>query len=180
MAQHIQGKITKLLIRGAENLEFYKKPKNLERRVMTLPLIRLIGHEVAKCDWSSHSKIVLWAAMCVGFFGSFRFGEILAKHKTSITLMKPCCGGISFFGRQFCQNPKRDSKVEKKRRESSELVRIWFFQLLPSESVKKTEKSLEQFRKWPCVQIRKQLYPYKQKNEWIHSKFFGSAFGRRC
>jgi hypothetical protein len=75
------SKITKLLIRGAENLEFYKKPKNLERRVMTLPLLRLIGHEVAKCDWSSHSKIVLWAAMCVGFFGSFRFGEILAKHE---------------------------------------------------------------------------------------------------
>ncbi len=75
------SKIIKLLLREAEFLEFYKPPKSLERRVMTLPLLRLIGHEVAKCDWSKHSKMVVWASPCVGFFGSFRFGEILSKHE---------------------------------------------------------------------------------------------------
>ena len=73
--------ITKLILRGAENLEFYKPKSSLDRRVMTIPLLRILGHEIAISDWSSHSKMVVWAAFCLGLFGSFTFGELLAKHE---------------------------------------------------------------------------------------------------
>lgn len=50
---------------------------------MTLPILKILGHALAKSDWSDHSKIVVWSACCVGFFGSFRFGELLSSKKDS-------------------------------------------------------------------------------------------------
>ncbi len=88
------SKITKLLIRGAENLEFYKEPKNFERRVMTLPLLRLIGHEVAKCDWSKHSKMYCGPPCVWDFLVVSVLGKFWQNMKTSTILMKLCCGGI--------------------------------------------------------------------------------------
>ncbi len=44
-----------------------------------MPLIRIMGHEIAKSDWSDHSKSVVWCAAFVAFFGSFRFGELVSK-----------------------------------------------------------------------------------------------------
>ena len=46
---------------------------------MTLPLLKILGHQIAASDWSEDSKQVLWTAMTVAFFGSFRFGEILCS-----------------------------------------------------------------------------------------------------
>jgi hypothetical protein len=36
-----------------------------------------LGHEIAESNWANESKIVVWAACCIAFFGSFRLGEIL-------------------------------------------------------------------------------------------------------
>jgi len=71
------------MLRGAENLQFYSSvPKNT-RKTMTLPLLKILGHELASLNWSVRSKSVVWCAMCTCFFGSFRFGELLAKTRTS-------------------------------------------------------------------------------------------------
>ena len=50
---------------------------------MTLPLLRIIGHQISNSGWKSDSKQVFWAAAVITFFGSFHFGEILCPKETS-------------------------------------------------------------------------------------------------
>ena len=69
------------LLKGIENLEFYKNISKGTRKVMTLPLLKLIGHQIAISDWKEDSKQVFWTAILVAFFGSIRLGEILGKNE---------------------------------------------------------------------------------------------------
>lgn len=69
----------KTVIRGKENLEIYSAPKHT-RKVMTLHLLRLLGHEIDGQAWNPNSKLVVWGAATLGFFGSFRMGELLPGH----------------------------------------------------------------------------------------------------
>ena len=46
---------------------------------MSLPLLKLLSHELAKSDWTVDKKATVWAACTTAFFGSFRLGEILSK-----------------------------------------------------------------------------------------------------
>ncbi len=73
--------LCKTLIRGAQNLQFYKKESKEPKKVMTIPLLRIMGHELANCAWTDHAKDVVWATYTVAFMGSFRLGEILAKNE---------------------------------------------------------------------------------------------------
>lgn len=75
--------ICKTQIRGAQNLTFYEPASHNNKKVLTLPLLKILGHAIAKLDWSGNSKSVIWTASCIGFFGSFRFGELLSKNETS-------------------------------------------------------------------------------------------------
>ena len=72
----------KTAIKGTENLNFSigKKPT---RKAMTLPLLKILGHEIAKKNWSENTKIVVWATMTIAFFGSFRIGELLSKSENA-------------------------------------------------------------------------------------------------
>ena len=65
------------LIRGGGNLEMYSTEAKHTRKVMTMALLKVLGHEIAKTDWPTNSKQVVWCACTTAFFGSFRLGEIL-------------------------------------------------------------------------------------------------------
>jgi hypothetical protein len=67
----------KSMLKGAENLALYENISKRARLIMTLPLLKILGHEIAKSSWSSDSKRVFWSACCLAFFGSFRMCEIL-------------------------------------------------------------------------------------------------------
>jgi len=71
------------MIRGAKNLQFYSGRQDFGKKVMTLPLLRIFGHNLASSNWTENSKSVVWTAACVAFFGSFRFGELLPKKDDS-------------------------------------------------------------------------------------------------
>jgi len=71
--------VLKSVIRGKENLEVYDNVTSGTRKVMTLPLLKILGHEIAKSGWIKNSKQVVWGAATLAFFGSFRAGEILVK-----------------------------------------------------------------------------------------------------
>lgn len=43
-------------------------------------MLLTIGSRIASSDWDKLSKQVIWAACCVAFFASARFGELLASH----------------------------------------------------------------------------------------------------
>lgn len=75
--------LTKTLINGVRNLEMYDTKPKSTRKVMSLPLLTILGNEIALTDWSESSKQIIWAAATTAFFGSLRFGEILAQNKFS-------------------------------------------------------------------------------------------------
>ena len=51
------------------------------RKAKSLPLLKLLGHEISKADWISEDKAVFWSACLIAFFGSLRLGEFLAKNE---------------------------------------------------------------------------------------------------
>jgi hypothetical protein len=53
------------------------------RKVMTIHLLKILGHEISISNWELDSKRVVWTASCVLFFGSFRVGEILSTNENS-------------------------------------------------------------------------------------------------
>jgi len=71
--------LCKVQIRGAQNLQFYKESISRTKKVMTLPLLRILGHELANNQWCENSKLVVWSCYTIAFMGSFRLGEILSK-----------------------------------------------------------------------------------------------------
>jgi len=73
----------KALIKGKQNLEVYDSEAKATRKVMTLALLKLLGHAIAKSGWSDNSKLVVWGAATVAFFGSLRCGEILPQNEKS-------------------------------------------------------------------------------------------------
>jgi hypothetical protein len=50
---------------------------------MTLPLLKILGNQIAVTDWSDTSKQIVWTAAVLAFFGSMRMGELLPSHKTN-------------------------------------------------------------------------------------------------
>jgi hypothetical protein len=72
--------LVKQMLKGASNLMFYSDLSKNARKVMTLPLLKILCHQIALADMSRLDKQVIWTACTVAFFGSFRFGELLAKN----------------------------------------------------------------------------------------------------
>jgi hypothetical protein len=75
--------VIKTMLKGADNLSLYNVWNLSQRKAMTLALLKIIGHQIANSEWSKNSKMVVWTACVVAFFGSFRFGEILPTSESS-------------------------------------------------------------------------------------------------
>jgi hypothetical protein len=67
------------MLRGARNVSLYSAISKKSKVMMSFPLLKIIGHEIATNNWSQDSKTVFWSAYCVAFFGSFCLDEILPK-----------------------------------------------------------------------------------------------------
>ena len=70
------------MVKGAERLLLYSDICKTTKLVMTFPLLKLLGNEIAQSNWSVDSKRTFWTACCVAFFGSFRLGEILSSRES--------------------------------------------------------------------------------------------------
>lgn len=67
------------ILKGAGNLLLVSPtPPSNTRRVMTLPLLRHLGHKLKLSGWSKCSQQTIWTAAVVAFFASARMGELLA------------------------------------------------------------------------------------------------------
>jgi len=118
--------LCKTQIRGAQNLAFYNGKAKSNKKVFTLPLIRIMGHEIAKSDWSDHSKSVVWCAALVAFFGSFRFGELVSKSENVYSEHETLLWkDIQFFD----DNSIRiHNKVPKNRTKNGEFISLFEFE----------------------------------------------------
>ena len=106
--------VTKAMLRGTENLETSKLQFKHTRKVFTLPLLKLLGHEIARSKWSEDSKRIFWACACTSFFGSFRIGELLAHCKNSYDPSSTLLWGDLKLRNDSCmihiKNPKNKKK----------------------------------------------------------------------
>ena len=79
------NQLIKTVLRGKENLEIYSGEAKATRKVMTLSLLKITGHEISKTNWTENSKQTVWAAFTLAFFGCFRMGEILPQNENSFS-----------------------------------------------------------------------------------------------
>jgi hypothetical protein len=67
------------LLRGAEHLAMTRPAKKVNtRRVMSLQLLRQLGHRLGESGWHADTVQVIWTAFTVAFFTSARMGELLS------------------------------------------------------------------------------------------------------
>jgi hypothetical protein len=84
--------LSKAQIRGAKNLKFYSEEKSQVKKVMTMPLLKILGHSIAISDWSNRSKIVLWSACCTAFLAVLDLENFCQKTKIISTSLSAYCG----------------------------------------------------------------------------------------
>ena len=82
-ASNFDSFILRSMIRGKENLEIYSEDVKKTRKVMTLALLKILGHEISQQNWSNNSKQVIWGSFTLAFFGCLRLGEILPQNENS-------------------------------------------------------------------------------------------------
>ncbi len=90
--------LAKTMIKGAKNLASYSATKKEPKAVMTLSCLKILGHEIAKSDWTTTKKSVYWAACTVAFFGSFRMGELLCPSDNSYSSDTLIWSDVTFNG----------------------------------------------------------------------------------
>jgi hypothetical protein len=87
----------KSMIKGTERLALYSTICKKTRLVLSYPLLKLLGNEIAVSDWSNDSKRIFWTASCLAFFGSFRLGEILSPNNLIFSRETLTRDDIQFF-----------------------------------------------------------------------------------
>lgn len=81
--KNFKSKLLKTQLNGIQNIENYTSQCKNTRKVMTVPLLRLLGHTISKTIWEPLSKQLIWTACTLAFFGSFRMGELLCSSENS-------------------------------------------------------------------------------------------------
>ena len=74
--------ISNIMLKGGKMLEIKNFVYKPTRKVMTLDILKIIGHEISNSGWSDDSKRIFWSVSCTMFFGSFRIGELLSMSDT--------------------------------------------------------------------------------------------------
>ena len=75
--------LTKILLRGIEHSQYTEPKTAIKSDPLTFAILKKLRKLVKNKSWKKLSKKTVWAACCVGYFGSFRAGELLAKAQWS-------------------------------------------------------------------------------------------------
>jgi hypothetical protein len=79
----IEDPLVEALLRASENLSMTSDTGNNKRRAMTLPLLKILGHNLLVSGRSIDEIQTIWTACTVCFFASTRMGELLAAEEFS-------------------------------------------------------------------------------------------------
>jgi len=80
----LEDKRLQYLLKGAANLDIYSEKIFSSRRAMSFPILNLLGNALAASTiLLPEDRQMLWSAFTLAFFGSLRFGEILACSATT-------------------------------------------------------------------------------------------------
>jgi hypothetical protein len=78
--QAFKSYYTKCLLRGTRNVEAIYIPPTTSKGAFNLPLLRILGHQMATQEWEEDKVRIYWSACTVLFWGSLRVGEILSQN----------------------------------------------------------------------------------------------------
>ena len=73
------NKMSKLLLKGMENAKISTAKPMRKTDPLTFKILNKLRKAVKRKNWKALSKKTIWTACCVGYFGSFRAGELLPK-----------------------------------------------------------------------------------------------------
>jgi len=76
-SSEIFNPIGKIMLKGANNLESNSNSNKSNKNIFSLPLLKILGNNIAKSDWHPFSKQTIWVVALLAFFGSCRIGELL-------------------------------------------------------------------------------------------------------
>ena len=119
------------LLAGISNSDRNAKveAEKVARRPITLNMVVLLGHAIAtKPNWSDFERSLRWTVILLGFWGSFRMGELIGQEKfkfNSDTSLMP--GDIKFLDNSvslWLRNPKVVSA-------GGDVVEVWAVQERP-------------------------------------------------
>jgi len=71
--------LAKILLRGIEHSQYTESKTTVKSDPLTFVMLKKLRKLVKGKSWKHFSKKTVWTACCVGYFGSFRAGELLAK-----------------------------------------------------------------------------------------------------
>ena len=78
----INNSMVDAILRGAGNLLMSSpNPPTNTRRVVTIPVLRHLGHKLSSSGWSAETIQNIWTAALLAFFGSMRMGELLSPRE---------------------------------------------------------------------------------------------------
>ena len=91
----INDSLVNAILKGAANLLMSSpNPPSNTRRVVTIPILRHLGHKLCKSGWTETTVQNVWTAALTAFFGTMRMGELLSQKETefdpSATLTWAC------------------------------------------------------------------------------------------
>ncbi len=149
--------ILKQMIKGMENLEFYSEICKGSRKVMTLPLLKIVGNQISKANWSDDTKQVLWTIFVTAFFGSFRLGEILCEDEKSFNPLENLTWNDIIFREDNSVLIKlKITKTKKKQGEYIDLFQFKGHKCCPVATLQKLKNSrlAEKFTNMPVFMFK--------------------------
>jgi hypothetical protein len=76
------SKAVKIVLKGAENLQSLRGTVPVKADPFTFSVLKKFRKALKAKKWRKTSKIAVWGACCLGYFGAFRAGELLSKKET--------------------------------------------------------------------------------------------------
>ena len=116
-SQKSSKEASKFLVRGLERSE--KQDKKIPFDPLIFEILVALKSILDTKKWKKQSKKVVWASICLGYFGSFRAIELLATHQNSFDPSSNCTwNDIKIFSKNHMsvtiKNPKtKGGKSEK-------------------------------------------------------------------
>ena len=116
-SQKSSKEASKLLVRGLERSE--KQDKKISSAPLIFKILVALKNILDAKKWKKQSKKVVWASICLGYFGSFRAAELLTMHQNLFDPSSNCTwNDIKIFSKNHMsvtiKNPKtKGGKSEK-------------------------------------------------------------------
>ena len=116
-SQKSSKEASKFLVRGLERSE--KQDKKISSDPLIFEILVALKSILDTKKWKKQSKKVVWASICLGYFGSFRAAELLTMHQNLFDPSSNCTwNDIKIFSKNHMsvtiKNPKtKGGKSEK-------------------------------------------------------------------